>query len=289
MSYIQTGDNRFNQPVNLFYEDWGEGQPVVLIHGWPLSHQMWESQLLELPKHGLRCIAYDRRGFGRSSKPWEGYDYDTFADDLKAVLEELDLENVTLVGFSMGAGEVVRYFSRHGGARVAKAVLVGGVTPFLLKTDDHPEGAPQEIFDTMIEKIEEDRADFLNDFGKQFYGVGLLSKPVSQSLLDWNKTLALFASPKATIDCVRAFSETDFRSEMASVNVPTLVIHGDADKTVPIDFTGEQAARMIPNAEYKVYEGAPHGLFATEKDRLNEDLLGFILESSPVWITTETH
>src|SRR5688500_5984743 len=175
MSYIKSASG-----VNLFYEDWGTGQPVVLIHGWPLSHEMWEAQLTELPQQGLRCIAYDRRGFGKSSKPWQGYDYDTLADDLKAVLDELDLNDVTLVGFSMGGGEVVRYLSKYGSARVSKAVLLGAVTPFLLKTSDNANGAPQEVFDGMIEKIREDRPAFLADFGKQFFGVNLLSHPVSQ-------------------------------------------------------------------------------------------------------------
>ncbi|MBC7923259.1 MAG: alpha/beta hydrolase [Ferruginibacter sp.] len=277
MSYIQSAPG-----VQLFYQDWGTGRPVVLIHGWPLSHEMFEYQLMELPKHGLRCVAYDRRGFGKSSKPWESYDYDALADDLKAVLDELDLNEVTLVGFSMGGGEVVRYFSRHGGARVAKVVLLGSVTPYLLHTADNPDGVPPEMFDQIVAKIREDRADFLTSFNKQFFGVSLISHPVSQATLDWCQTLAMLGSPKATVDCVRSFSETDFRSEMARINVPALVIHGDADQTVPIKPTGEQAAKMIPNAQYIVYKGAPHGFYQTEKDRLNQDLLSFIQAPAPV-------
>lgn len=278
MPYIKTGDTRHSQPISLFYEDYGQGQPVVLIHGWPLDHQMWEYQITELPQQGLRCIAYDRRGFGKSSKPWDGYNYDTFADDLKAVLDELDLQNVTLVGFSMGAGEIARYMSRHNGARVAKVVLVAGVTPYLLKTDDNKDGVDKSTFDDMIDKIKTDRADFLQTFGKQFYGVNLVSHPVSQAHLDGDFVRAYLASPKATLDCVRAFSETDFRADLQRINVPTLIIHGDSDKTVPIESSGELAANILMNATYKIYDGAPHGLFYTEREMLNRDLLSFILD-----------
>lgn len=275
MSYIHT-NNTSASPVNLFYEDWGAGNPVVLIHGWPLSHEMWEYQLTELPKHGLRCIAYDRRGFGKSSKPWDGYNYDTLAADLKAVLDELDLNNVTLVGFSMGGGEIARYFGLYGGERVSKVVLISAVTPFLLKTSDNPDGVDAEVFDKLIDQITDDRADFLASFGKQFFGVNLVKRSVSQAMLDWNQTLALLGSPKATIECVRAYSGTDFRNDIPKINVPTLIIHGDSDKTVPIQVSSDHTARMLVNAQYKVYEGAPHGLYYTEKERLNEDLLGFI-------------
>ncbi len=278
MPYIKTGDNRQNEPVSLFYEDYGQGQPVVFIHGWPLDHQMWEYQLTELPQQGLRCIAYDRRGFGKSSKPFDGYNYDTFADDLKAVLDELNLQNVTLVGFSMGAGEIARYMSRHNGARVAKVVLVGGVTPFLLKTDDNPDGVDQSVFDGMVDNIKKDRADFLQTFAKQFYGVSMISKPVSQAMLDGDFVRAYLASPKATIDCVRAFSETDFRADVQGIRVPALIIHGDSDKTVPIESSGEQTANLMINATYKIYDGAPHGLYYTEHAMLNQDLLNFIME-----------
>lgn len=290
MPYIKTGDNSQNESISLFYEDYGQGQPVVFIHGWPLDHQMWEYQLTELPQQGLRCIAYDRRGFGKSSKPYDGYNYDAFADDLKAVLDELDLQQVTLVGFSMGAGEIARYMSRHLGARVAKAVLVGGVTPYLLKTDDNPDGVPKSTFDDMVENIRKDRAAFLQTFAKHFYGVNLISKPVSQAMLDGDFVRAYLASPKATIDCVRAFSETDFRTDVQGIRVPTLIIHGDADKTVPIESSGEQTANLMINATYKIYDGAPHGLYYTERDRLNQDLLNFILEPTmterPVTATT---
>ena len=278
MSYIKAGTDTSGEDIKLFYVDQGTGNPVVLIHGWPLSHEMWDYQLAELPKHNLRVVAYDRRGFGKSSQTWDGYDYNTFADDLKAVLDELDLHNVTLVGFSMGGGEVARYMSRHGGARVAKVAFVSAVTPYLLKTDTNPDGVDKDTFDTMVENINKDRADFLQTFGKMFYGVSLISHPVSQAHLDGDFARAYVASHKATVDCVRAFSETDFRNDLTQIRVPVLVIHGDADKTVPIESSGELTADALPNAHYLVYDGAPHGLFVTEKDRLNDDLLTFIQE-----------
>ena len=276
MNLIKSGTDAAGNSIDLAYQDWGTGKPVVLIHGWPVSHEMWEYQALELPKHGYRTIAYTRRGFGKSSKPWDGYDYDTLANDLKAVLDGLDLKDVTLVGFSMGGGEVARYMSRHGGARVAKIVFVSAVPPFLLKTPDNSTGVDKSVFDEIVDGLKKDRADFLASFGKKFYGVGILSNPVSEATLDWNQMLALAGSPKATIECVRSFSETDFRSDLATIKVPALIIHGDADQTVPIAASGEQTAQLVPHARFLKYEGASHGLFITEKDRLNRDLLAFI-------------
>lgn len=262
-------------PIQLYYTDQGKGKPVILIHGWPSSHEMWEYQLGVLPGY-FRCIAYDRRGFGKSDKPWEGYDYDTLAADLKSVIDTLGLTDVTLVGFSMGGGEVVRYLSRYGADKISKAVLISAVTPYMLKAGDNTEGLPQEMFDEMVAGIEADRPKFLKAFGKPFFGVGLISKPVSDETLDWAHNLTLCATQRSTIECCRAFSETDFRSDCASITVPTLVIHGDADKTVPIEISGEKVVNLISNSELKVYEGAPHGLFVTEKDRLNENLVSFI-------------
>ncbi len=275
MPFIKAGTS--DKPVHLHYTDLGTGpHTVVLIHGWPADHRMWEYQLNELPKHGLRVVAYTRRGFGLSDQPWDGYDYDTFAADLKAVLDELNLNDVTLVGFSMGGGEVARYMARYGGARVKKVALVSAVTPYLVKTDDNPDGAPKSTFDDMVEKINADRFDFLATFGKQFYGVGLTSHPVSQPTLDWMQAMTSAASPRATEQCARAFSETDFRQDLHSLqNVPTLIIHGSSDATVPPEVSGDRTAKMLPNAQYVVYEGAPHGLFITEKDRLNKDLFVF--------------
>jgi len=275
MSYIEASKNSV-KPVKIFYEDWGTGQPIIFIHGWPLSHEMWEYQLEELPRHGFRCIAYDRRGFGKSDKPWDGYDYDTLAADLKSIIDELDLKNVILVGFSMGGGEVVRYLSSYGSARIAKVVLLSAVTPFFLETDTNPDGVNKEVFEGMLYNIKEDRADFLVKFGKQFFGVNLMNHPVSQALLDWTQMLALQASPRATIECVKAFSETDFRKDLKSVNLPTLIIHGDDDDIVPIKVSGELTWALIPHSEYIVYSGSPHGLYYTDKEKLNADLLDFI-------------
>lgn len=261
--------------VDLHYVDLGQGRPVVLIHGWPLSHKSWEYQLAELPKHGLRVIAYDRRGFGESSKPWNGYDYDTLADDLHALLEHLDVKDAVLVGFSMGGGEVARYIGRHGQSRVGAVVLMSAVTPYLLKTADNASGVDKSVFDGMVEGLQGDRPGFLEGFGKKFFGVGLLSHPVSAATLQWAQGLALPASPKGTVDCVRAFSETDFRADLAKITVPTLIIHGTDDETVPPAASGDQAAKALPSAEYKRYDGAPHGLFVTHKDQLNADLIAF--------------
>jgi len=269
--YIQTEEN-----IYLRIRDYGTGKPVILIHGWPLSNEMWEYQIEHLVSNNFRVITYDRRGFGKSAQPWHSYDYNALTDDLKAIIDQLELTNVTLVGFSMGGGEVVRYFSRHGGANVSKAVLISSVTPFLLQTEDNPEGVPQEKNDEMAKQIREDRIGFLDGFGKDFFGVGMLSKPLSTPLLEYYRHLASCASPRATLECAKAFSTTDFREEMVAVNVPTLIIHGDEDKTVPINISSQKAAKLIPNARYIVYEGAPHGLFYTDKEKINKDLVDFI-------------
>ncbi|RYF65208.1 MAG: alpha/beta hydrolase [Cytophagaceae bacterium] len=290
MSFIKVGTDAAGKDIELFYQDLGTGSPVVLIHGWPLSSQLWDYQLAELPKHNLRVIAYDRRGFGKSSQPWDGYNYDTFADDLKVLLDTLNLQNVTLVGMSMGGGEVARYMGRHGGARVSKVVFMSAITPYLLKTDDNPDGVDGDVFDDMKENLVKDRADFLQTFGKQFYGIGFLDKPVSQAQLDGDFARAYAASQKATVDCVTAFAETDFRNDLAQIHVPALIIHGDNDKVVPIEASGERTAAALPNAQYLVYDGAPHGLVVSEKDRVIEDLLSFIQEGvevrEPIGTTT---
>ena len=276
MAYVNAGNDAAGHPVNIFYEAWGQGAPVVLIHGWPLDHTMWEHQAVALAKAGSRVIAYDRRGFGRSSRPWTGYDYDTLAADLNALLEELDLHNVSLVGFSMGGGEIARYIGTYGDARIARVAFVSAVPPFLLKTENNPEGVPQSVFDGMHDGIKKDRFAFLQSFSKDFYGQSMISHPVSQAVLDWNQTVTSLAAPNATDDCVTSFSSTDFRADLAKVKVPTLVIHGDKDQTVPFGVSGERTAKLIPQAELKVYEGAPHGLFFTNKDQLTADLMTFI-------------
>jgi non-heme chloroperoxidase len=276
MNLIKVGQDAQGKDIELHYCDYGQGDPIVLIHGWPLAAASWEYQLAELPLHGKRLVAYDRRGFGHSSKPWDGYDYDTLASDLNAILTELDLQNVTLVGFSMGGGEVARYLSRYNGARVARAIFVSAVTPYLLKTADNPDGVDKSTFDDIIENLGKDRPDFLASFGKKFYGVGLMSHPVSQATLDWSQNMALMASPRATTACVKAWSETDFRADLATIKVPTLFIHGSSDETVPLANSAEQAVKHVPNAKLVVYDGEPHGLNVTAKDRLNRDILTFV-------------
>ena len=276
MPYLDVATDRGGQRVALYYQDIGSGKPIVLIHGWPLDHASWSYQIEALTRQGFRVISYDRRGFGLSSQPSTGYDYDTFADDLKALLDEIDIDGLTLVGFSMGGGEVARYMSRHAGAHVSRVAFVSAVTPFLLKRDDNPDGVDRSMFDDIVEKLQADRPAFLTTFGKQFFGVGLLSKPVSDATLNWALTMALPASQRGTVDCVRAFSETDFRQDLKSISVPTLIIHGDKDETVPLKVSGARTAEALPHAEFKVYEGAPHGLFVTEKDRLSADLAAFV-------------
>lgn len=271
MAFMKTTDG-----VSLFYKDWGSGKPVVFVHGWPLNADMWEYQMVPMARNGVRTIAYDRRGFGRSEQPGGAYDYDVLADDLNALLETLDLRDVTLVGFSMGGGEVARYLTRHGSTRIARVVLLSAVTPFLLKTPDNPEGVDRSNFDQMVEQLGQDRPHFLAAFGKKLYGAGLLNFSVSKELLDWTGTLALQGSPRATIDCVRLFSETDFRADMSSFDTPTLIIHGTSDATVPSGSASRRSAAAIPGARFIEYEGAPHGLFYTERDRVTADLLDFI-------------
>jgi non-heme chloroperoxidase len=276
MPHIKTSSNTADADVSIYYEEYGKGKPVVLIHGWPLCLEMWEYQVAELGLKGQRLIAYDRRGFGKSSRPWGGYDYDTLAEDLHALLEQLNLEDVTLVGFSMGGGEVARYLSRYGNGRVKKAVLISTVLPYMEKKDDNPDGVDPSVFEEMLTGLKKDRPAFLENFSKMFYGVGLVKRPVSTAFLNYNQTLAMLASGHATEECAVAFAKTDFRKDLAAIKIPTLVIHGDADKTVPIEASSNRTSKAIPQAQYLVYEGAPHGLFVTERDRLNADLLEFL-------------
>lgn len=275
MTFIKSTQSN-GEVVNLYYEDLGTGKNVLFIHGWPLSGAMWEYQITQLPQQGLRCITYDRRGFGHSDKPVGPYDYNTLAADLKSVIDQLNLEDVTLVGFSMGGGEIAKYFSLFGGAKVSKVVLISAVVPYMLQTEGNPHGVPQEVFDGMAEKITNDRPAFLEGFNKDFFGVTTLSHPVSSAMLQQCSNAAMHASPIATLECAKSFSSTDFRDDVTKINVPTLIIHGDADKTVPIEPTGNRSANLIPGAKYIIYEGAPHGLWFTEKERLNKDLVDFI-------------
>lgn len=271
MSFITTSDD-----TKLYVKDWGAGSPVILIHGWPLSSDSWDDQGMALAEAGYRAIAYDRRGFGRSSQPWGGYDYDTLADDLAAVIKHTGAQGATLVGFSMGGGEVARYMSRHKGKSVGKAALISSILPFRLKTSDNPSGTEQTAFDKTAQAICRDRAEFFTGFFETFFGVGLLSHPVSEELLEWARGIALQASLKATLECMRSFSSTDFRGDLPAFDVPTLIIHGTEDHTVPIDASARIAANGIANCTLIEYDGAPHGLFATEKKQLTANLLDFL-------------
>ncbi|MBO9621237.1 MAG: alpha/beta hydrolase [Sphingomonas sp.] len=262
--------------TRIYYKDWGTGPVVFFSHGWPLSADMWEQQMLFLASNGYRVIAHDRRGFGRSDQTWTGYDYDTFADDIALILETADVQDVTLVGFSMGGGDVVRYISKYRGARVAKLCLTGSVTPFFGKATDNPEGVPMDVFDGMRAALVKDRAQFLDDFNPLFFGTNKVPGAVSRGVMTQTLQIALTSGIKGTYDCVGAFSETDFRAEMAEITLPTLIIHGDDDQVVPLAPTGAAAKKLMPHAELKVYAGAPHALTATHQDRYNADLLAFL-------------
>ena len=263
----------------LYYKDWGRGDPLVLLHGWPLTADTWDAAAIKLVEAGHRCIFPDRRGFGRSDQPWDGYDYDTFADDVAAVLADAGIEEpVSLVGFSMGGGEVARFLTRQGKGRVKKAVLASSVVPYLLQTDDNPDGVPQDQLDMMTEEMKKDRADFFQStFFKHFFGVGFVSQPVSDAVLMNAWRQAMMAGLRPTLAAAKAFATTDFRPDLKSFEgVPTLVIHGTSDKTVPIDATGREVARKVPGAQLIEYDGSPHGIFETDKDRFCDDLVAFL-------------
>jgi non-heme chloroperoxidase len=272
MTMIGTKDG-----THLYYKDWGSGPPVIFSHGWPLSSDSWESQMLFLAAHGYRCIAHDRRGHGRSSQPWNGNDMNTFADDLSVVIEALDLKKAVLVGFSMGGGEVARYIGRHGTGRLAKVALIASVPPLMLKTPTNPGGLPIAVFDGLRAATMTDRAQlYRNLAGGPFFGFNRPGAKVSQGLIDWFCLQGMHASLKSTLDCIKAFSETDFTRDLQDFDVPTLVVHGDDDQIVPIDAAGKASAKIIKNAKLLVYPGAPHGLTDTHKDKLNADLLAFL-------------
>ena len=271
MATITTRDG-----VSLYVKDWGRGRPVVLLHGWPLSADTYDDLGMALANAGMRAIAYDRRGFGRSDQPWGGYDYDTMATDLADVLEKTGARGAALVGFSMGGGEVVRYLSRFRDHSVTQAVLIGSVVPYMLQTPDNPKGVPQAVFDQMAQGIAADRARFWAAFFPQFYGSGLLRAKVSDEVIEWSRAVAMQASLKATLDCATAFSTTDFRPDLQAVTVPTLIIHGTADATVPIDVSSRQAAAGIAGSVLKEYDGGPHGLLASHPAEIRDDVLAFL-------------
>ena len=276
MSCFKTKTYEHNENVCLYYEDYGEEQPIILIHGWPLSHKMWEYQIAELVAAGYRVIAYDRRGFGQSDRPWNGYDYDTLASDLNDLIGHLELKDVILIGFSMGGGEVARYIGIYGTQKISKAVLIGAVTPFLLKTDDNPDGVDADVFEGIKEGISKDRPGFFREFGKNFMNYDQNKDRISEAQLDFNWNIACHASPKGTLDCVDSFGKTDFREDCKKFDIPTLVVHGDADNIVPIDVSGAKAKELIPNADYKIIENAPHGLMMTHRKELNKVILDFL-------------
>lgn len=273
---MSTGMVTTKDGTQIFYKDWGSGQPVVFSHGWPLTADAWDDQMWYVVSNGFRGVAHDRRGHGRSSQPWEGNDLNTYADDLAAVIEKLDLRDVVLVGHSTGGGEVVRYMGRHGTDRVSKAVLVGAIPPLMLQTDANPEGLPRSVFDGLRENVERDRSQFWKDLSAPFYGANRDGNKVSQGLRDSFWLMGMTVGFKAAYDCIKAFSETDLTEDCKKIDVPVLIIQGDDDQIVPIVASGQKSSKLIPDNTFKVYPGAPHGLFATHQDEFNADLLAFL-------------
>ncbi|WAC02189.1 alpha/beta hydrolase [Lacinutrix neustonica] len=270
-------NKKSKETVDIFYEDYGTGQPVILIHGWPLSRKSWEHQVWKIVEAGYRCISYDRRGFGISSAPWDGYDYSSLASDLDTIINGLELEDAVIVGFSMGGGEVVRYLTDYGDAKIAKAALISSIIPLVKQTDDNPDGVPESALKDIQKALENDRVGFLKAFHNGFYNFDEnKGKRISQAVLDYDFIVASHASPRATIEAALAWMHTDFRPELKNVKVPTLVVHGDADGTVPIETSGNLAAKGIAKATYEVIKGAPHGLNVTHKEELNDILIKFL-------------
>ncbi len=262
--------------AELFYKDWGTGQPVLFSHAWPLNADMWDRQMRFLASRGYRCIAYDRRGFGRSSQPWDGYGQDVFADDLASLIHALDLIDTILVGCSMGGGDVVRYIARHGARRVDRIVLLGTFLPFALKSGDNPTGLDPSLFDVMQAAIAADRPEFLRKLHQSFFGIAGAGPSISEGMQQWTFGMSMQAGLPALSDCVTTFAETDFRQDLAGIDLPTLILHGGADQLAPVGATCRRAAGMIARSELIVIEGAPHGFWLTHHDQVNTSLLAFI-------------
>ncbi|AEU34966.1 alpha/beta fold hydrolase [Granulicella mallensis] len=260
----------------LYYKDWGTGQPIVFSHGWPLTADAWDAQMLFLGQQGYRVIAHDRRGNGRSSQPWDGNEMDTYADDLAELFEALDLKDVVMVGHSTGGGEVARYLGRHGSKRVAKAVLIGAVPPLMLKTEQNPGGLPLAVFDGLRAGVAADRSQFYKDLTLPFYGYNRAGAKISEGVQDSFWLQGMLGSHKSQYDTIKAFSETDFTEDLKKIDIPTLVLHGDDDQIVPIGAAGLLSAKIVKNATLKVYPGYPHGMCTTHADEINADLLAFI-------------
>jgi non-heme chloroperoxidase len=271
MNMITTKDG-----TKIYFKDWGTGRPVVFSHGWPLSADAWDPQMMFLGQHGYRVIAHDRRGHGRSSQPWNGNDMDTYADDLAALIETLDLKNAALVGHSTGGGEVVRYIGRHGSKRVSQAVLIASVPPLMLKTKDNPGGLPISVFDQIRAGVVEDRSQFFKDLSMPFYGYNKAGAKISQGVRDSFWLQGMQTSIKGAYDCIKAFSETDFTEDLKKIDVPTLILQGDADQIVPIDDASRLSAKLVKDSTLKVYPGASHGMCTVDADQVNADLLAFL-------------
>lgn len=271
MSTIKTKDG-----ANIFYKDWGQGQTVVFSHGWPLNADAWDEQLVFLASRGCRVIAHDRRGHGRSSQTWQGNEMNTYADDLAQLFEQLDLKNVIMVGHSTGGGEVARFIGRHGTKRVSKAALISAVPPLLVQSETNPEGLPRSVFDGLRSGIARDRSQFYKEFSLPFYGANRPGAKVSEGLREQFWLQCMQVGLKNCLDCIKAFSETDFTDDLKKFDVPTLILHGDDDQIVPINVTAMHSSKLIKNATLKVYQGAPHGLMATHQEQFNADLLAFI-------------
>jgi non-heme chloroperoxidase len=265
--------------TQIYYKDWGQGQPIVFSHGWPLSADAWEDQMIFLAGRGYRCIAHDRRGHGRSDQPWDGNDMDTYADDVAELVTALDLRDAIHIGHSTGGGEVARYIGRHGTERVAKAVLIGAVTPLMLKTKSNPGGLPIDVFDQIRAGVLADRSQFFKDLSIPFYGANRAGAKVSQGLRDSFWMQGMLAGHKAVYDCIKAFSETDLTEDLKKFNVPTLILHGDDDQIVPISASALLSAKIVKDSKLVVVPGAPHGMCSTLKDRVNEELFNFIGKS----------